>query len=159
LNVAKESMEIRTYNAQDKEDLLNIFDSNCPKYFDPNDREYLADFLEKYADNNFKVITIENDVVGCGGYYTNHTAKVFGIAWVMFKRFALGRKTFSKLSTGFFEYLVSQINKEKYGYDIVINTTQLLEKTFNRFGFITEKKIPNGFGENLDHYIMRRRTT
>ena len=152
-------MEIRTYNAQDNADLLNIFDSNCPKYFDPNDRQYLIDFLEKYADNNFKVITIDTNVVGCGGYYIKHTDRVFGIAWVMFKRYSLGQKTFLKLSTDFFEYILSQIKKEKYDYDIVINTTQLLEKIFNRFGFITEKKIPNGFGDKLDHYVMRRRTT
>jgi hypothetical protein len=52
---------------------------------------------------------------------------------------------------------LTNIEKEKLDFDIVINTTQLLEKTFNKFGFWTETIIEKGFGENLDHYIMRRK--
>lgn len=152
-------MEIRTYKRQDLGDILEIFDSNCPKYFYSSDRSDLIDFLDEYADNNYKVVLLDKKVIGCGGHYIKHSDKLFGIAWVMFKRYSLGQKTFLKLSTDFFEYILSQIKKEKYEYDIVINTTQLLEKTFNRFGFITEKKVPNGFGDKLDHYVMRRRTT
>jgi hypothetical protein len=50
----------------------------------------LDDFLENHADVNFKVCLINNQIVGCGGYYTDHLNKKYGIAWVMFNRHSLG---------------------------------------------------------------------
>jgi hypothetical protein len=152
-------MELRTYKQQDLGDILEIFDSNCPKYFNSSDRSDLIDFLDKYADNNYKVVIQDKKVIGCGGHYIKHPDKLFGIAWVMFRRYSLGQKSFTKTTGSFFKYILAQIENEQFDYDIVINTTQLMEKIFNRFGFITEKKIPNGFGDKLDHYVMRRRNT
>ncbi len=149
--------KIRTYTFSDQEDILEIFKSNCPKYFDVNDITDLIDFLENYADSNFKVLIINNEVIGCGGHYVKHSDKVFGIAWVMFKRFAVGHSNFFKIATYFFNHILENIKNEKLEYDIVINTTQLLEKTFSKFDFSTEKIITNGFGENLDHHVMRRK--
>jgi hypothetical protein len=77
----------------------------------------------------------------------------------MFRRYSLGQKSFTKTTGSFFKYILAQIENEQFDYDIVINTTQLMEKTFIKFGFITEQIIQNGFGDNLDHYKMRRRTT
>lgn len=149
--------EIRTYNQDDQKEILAIFHSNCPKYFDSNDLHDFTNFLKNVADDNFKVIIADDHIIGCGGYYVNHQKKVFGIAWVMFKRYVLGSSSFLKVTTGFFNYILAQIIKEKFNYDIVVNTTQLLEKTFYKFGFSTENIFPNGFGKNLDHYVMRRK--
>jgi histone deacetylase complex regulatory component SIN3 len=151
--------EIRTYTLVDKENIIGIFYSNCPRYFDKNDLQYLIEFLDNYADNNFKVLIHNNEVIGCGGHYVKHTEKVFGIAWVMFRRFSIGQVNFLKITTQFFNHILTNIENEKLDFDIVINTTQLLEKTFNKFYFWTERIIENGFGENLDNYVMRRKLT
>jgi ribosomal-protein-alanine N-acetyltransferase len=151
--------EIRTYTMTDKENIIGIFNSNCPKYFDKNDLQDLIDFLDNYADDYFKVLLINKEVIGCGGHYVKHTDKVFGIAWVMFRRFSIGHINFLKIATQFFNHILTNIENEKLNFDIVINTTQLLEKTFNKFDFRTETIIEKGFGENLDHYIMRRKLT
>jgi hypothetical protein len=147
--------EIRTFKLSDKENIIGIFNSNCPKYFDKNDLQGLIDFLDNYADDNFKVLLYNNEVIGCGGHYVKQKDKVFGIAWVMFRRFSIGPINFQKITTQFFNHIFTNIEKEKLDFDIVINTTQLLEKTFNKFGFRTETIVEKGYGENLDHYIMR----
>jgi len=149
--------EIRAYTFTDKQNILEIFKSNCPKYFDIKDATDLVDFLDNYADNNFKVLISDNQIIGCGGHYVKHPDKHFGIAWVMFRRFAIGHSNFFKIATHFFNHILTNIQNEKLDYDIVINTTQLLEKIFNKFEFQTVKIINNGFGENLDHYVMRRK--
>ena len=151
--------EIRTYTLADRENILAIFISNCPKYFDIHDQIDLLDFLDNYADNNFKVLLSGNEIIGCGGHYVKHSEKVFGIAWVMFRRFGVGHSNFREITAQFFSHILQNIENENLNYDIVINTTQLLEKIFNKFGFLTEKIITNGFGENLDHYVMRRKIT
>jgi hypothetical protein len=75
----------------------------------------------------------------------------------MFQRYSLGASEFSRVSTEFFNTLLDRIGKEKLEYDILINTTQLLERTFNKLGFQTQRVIPSGFGKNLDHLVMRRK--
>ena len=149
--------EFRTYQTSDKNDIIALFNSNCPKYFNPNDLNDLVDYLENYADENFKVVCIDGVILGCGGHYVKQKEQVFGIAWVMFKRHALGVSNFLTVSNLFFEHLLLNIKSESFQFDIVINTTQLLEKLFNKFGFLTEEIIKNGFGLNLDHYLMRRK--
>ncbi|GCD76951.1 hypothetical protein JCM31826_04330 [Thermaurantimonas aggregans] len=151
------NVNIITYNIEHKNYIVEIFKSNCPKYFDINDLDDLLDFLDKYADENFKVLIIDNEIIGCGGHYVNENEKIFGIAWVMFKRNSLGLRKFLTVSNIFFEHLMENIRNENKPFDILINTTQLLEKTFNNFGFYTEKIIKNGFGDNLDHYVMRKK--
>ena len=72
--------EIRTFTLSDRENIIGIFNSNCPKYFDKKDLQDLIDFLDNYADDNFKVILHNNEVIGCGGHYVKQKEKVFGIA-------------------------------------------------------------------------------
>ena len=148
---------IRPYSPANKDAVLDVFRSNCPTYFDSSDRADLVDFLDTYADEHFSVITDGHTVIGCGGYYVDHVRQVFGIAWVMFRRYSIGPANVLSVARNFFDHLLKDIQAEGFPYDIVINTTQRVEKTFNKFGFQTEKIVANGFGENLDHYVMRRK--
>jgi hypothetical protein len=147
---------IRTYQASDRNELIAIFHSNCPKYFDPADLNDLLYYLDHYADENFKVVLLNGKLVGCGGHYVKQQEKVFGIAWVMFKRHALGAIRFKHIAAIFFADILTAIQKEPYRFDILINTTQLMERIFNSYGFETEQVIQDGFGQNLDHLVMRR---
>lgn len=151
------NFSIRIYNKNDEKYIIDIFKSNCPKYFYINDLDSLYFFLNNYIDENFKVVTLNDYIVGCGGHYVKENEKLIGIAWVMFKRNSLGVKNFLSLSNIFFEHIMDNIQNEKKAFDIIINTTQLLEKTFNKFGFHTVHIIKNGFGKNLDHYVMRKK--
>jgi hypothetical protein len=145
------------YNASFKDKALEIFASNSPKYFDPADLSLFTDFLDHFADEHYQIVVHEGVIIGCGGYYVKHETKTFGIAWVMFKRYELGARNFRKISKHFFETIINQIRSENLAYDILINTTQLLERYFHAFGFDTEHIEMNGFGPGLHHVTMRNR--
>lgn len=147
---------IRTYRAKDRKHLIAIFHSNCPRYFDPADIDDLHYYLDHFADGNFKVLLLDGKLVGCGGHYVKLEEKVFGIAWVMFKRHALGASNIKRIAAIFFADILTAIQKEPYTFDILINTTQIMERLFNTYGFETEQVIKDGFGQNLDHIVMRR---
>ena len=53
-------MNFRSYKKEDKDRLVEIFHSNCPKYFNENDINDFIDFLNNYADKNYLVV-IENN--------------------------------------------------------------------------------------------------
>lgn len=145
------------YNAYFKDEAIEIFASNAPKYFDPADLSLFVEFLDHFADEHYKIVMYNGVVVGCGGYYVKHETKNFGIAWVMFKRYDLGARVFRKISKQFFEAIINQMRIENLPYDVVINTTHLLERHFHALGFETEHIEMNGFGPGLHHVTMRNR--
>ena len=75
-------MQYRSYRASDQERIVKIFESNCPKYFDPNDKDDLIDFLKNWTNEDYLVVIINGNIIGCGGHYVKEDR--FGIAWVIF---------------------------------------------------------------------------
>ena len=76
-------MEYRSYRKSDKIRVIEIFYSNCPKYFKKDDIVELDYFLENFADENYLVALKNKSVIGAGGHYTK--SNYHGIAWVMFE--------------------------------------------------------------------------
>lgn len=147
-------MTFKSYQSKNKTRLLEIFRSNCPKYFDPNDEAEFADYLDKYTDENYLVCYQNDQIIGCGGHYTK--AKTHRIAWTMFERHGIGHNNLLFIADKFFAEIQNRITKENKGYFIHINTTQLMEKLFNRYGFTTYLVIKDGFGLGLDEYKMKK---
>lgn len=83
-------MRFRTYTPQDKQAIIDILLSNCPKYFIESDEADLVDFLDNYADENYLVAEESGQVIGCGGHYTK--GQTHGIAWVMFRHGSIGHR-------------------------------------------------------------------
>ncbi len=147
-------MNFRSYKKEDKDRLVEIFHSNCPKYFNENDINDFIDFLNNYADKNYLVVIENNNIIGCGGHYTK--ADYHGIAWVMFENGSIGFKHIFKVADSFYQKIDQNIKAEKRRLPILINTTQLLEKLFNRYQFKTYQIIKDGFGIGLDEYKMKK---
>lgn len=147
-------MRFESYIPEFKDEIIRLFHSNCPKYFDPNDKKELIDFLDNYADENYLVVFEGNTVIGCGGHYTKD--KRHGIAWVFFERYVIGQKKLFQYADAFYKELEKAMLAEKRFYDVEIHTTQLMERFFNRYGFTTTEIEKNGFGEGLDAYTMRK---
>ena len=145
----------RSYHPEDKERLREIFRSNCPKYFDPADEEEFIDFLENYTDANYLVALFDDVIVGCGGHYRK--GEMYGIAWGMFESGSIGSRRLLKVADDFYHAIEEKILAEKTGYPIRINTTQLMEKMFNRYGFKTYEILLDGFGSGLDEYRMEKK--
>lgn len=148
------TITFRSYDPKDKSRIIEIFYSNCPKYFDPNDEADLIDFLDNYADDNYLVVNRNHQLIGCGGHFTKE--QTHGIAWTMFERNALGTKDLKSVADRFYREIEGRILAEGKNYNILVNTTQLMEKLFNSYGYETYEIIENGFGHNLHEYKMRK---
>lgn len=147
--------EFVEYKPEYKGVIINIFLSNCSKYFHLTDLPDLVNFLDIHAYKNYLIVKTQGKICGCGGHYVNHKNKTFGIAWVMFRRNDLGPSKFKNIANEFFNEIMNRIKNENVDYEIVINTTQLLSRFFSIYGFTIVKTIKDGFGKGLDHYIMK----
>lgn len=143
-------MQIRAYQPSDHRACLVLFDSNTPLFFAPHERPEFAEFLATGTDPYFVVTDVQEQVIGCGGYYINRERASAGLTWGMVSR-GLHRQ-----GGGRFLLLarLQRICQEPDITRVFINTSQHSYGFFEKVGFAVESIIENGFAEGLHEYKM-----
>ncbi len=118
------NITFRPYEPDDKEILVNILLSNCPKYFVQEDKADFVFFLDTYVDKNFVVVERAGTTIGCGGHYTKQERH--GVARVMYKSGSLGRMNLLLIADKFYHEIETRILSEGKFFEIQIETTQLM---------------------------------
>ncbi|MBL8180077.1 MAG: GNAT family N-acetyltransferase [Blastocatellia bacterium] len=142
-------MKIRDYLSDDIEQVVELFRSNIPKYFVPDEEQGLRDYLAEYPDNYY-VIELDGDIVGAGGIALNDDDTV-SLCWGMVHNDHLGTGLGKMLT----EYRIER-SREIFGNKPMVNSTsQLTEGFYHKLGFVTVEHTPNGFGPGIDICKMR----
>jgi ribosomal protein S18 acetylase RimI-like enzyme len=140
---------IRPFNQSDKDILIEIFKLNTPQYFDPKE---LSDFLEYLDHHSDTYLTIEHDsnIVGGTGYYVKEADKSGRITWIFFHPdyagLGLGRQVV--------EYCLTTLKQNPTVEKLVVTTSQLAYRFFEKFGFQLIKTEKDYWGPGLDLYEM-----
>lgn len=58
---------IRPYKTSDKTELIEVFNLNVPKYFDPKEQKDLIEYLEQKPET-YLIIEYEKRIIGGVGY-------------------------------------------------------------------------------------------
>lgn len=140
---------IRPYQASDFAACMAIFDSNCPPYFIPEERQPYGDWLrEKALDGRYFVLEKDQEVLACGGWFWE--AEGLGLSWGMVHqdhhKQGLGTQlTRYRVAAGLAAFPKAAFR---------LCTSQHTEAFYQRMGFVTETITPDGFGPGLDRYDM-----
>ncbi|WP_435412328.1 hypothetical protein [Psychroserpens mesophilus] len=148
------NLEFRTYTKNDQQSLIDIFETNCPKYFDVKEKNEFIYYLDHYTDDNYLVAIADNQIIGCGGLYTSDIEH--RVAWVMFKNNSLGVRHLITVADKFYFEIEKRIIAKNKTFNIGITTTQLMASLFSKYGFETYDIIPDGIGKGLDAYYMKK---
>lgn len=145
------AIRVRDYAPADRDACLAVFDSNLHAFFDPAEREDFAAFLDRRPGPYLVIEDGEGRVVGCGGYAVEPGTATADLCWGMVAR--------EHHRTGLGELLLDlrlrRIRAEPAVRDVALNTSQHTRGFFERFGFVTERVVPDGFGPGLDRCDMR----
>jgi len=159
-------MTIREYKSTDKEKCIEIFDSNCPKFFDVDEREPFIKWLDHQSDKNiiyqsptyknaekdaYYVIDVPNiGIVGCGGFYILKDGKEARLAWGMI------HSDFHKQGYGkaLYNFRAEIIKKEWPDHVITLGTSQHTYSFYQKMGMNVTATIKSGYGIDLDRYDM-----
>ncbi len=140
---------IRPYKRSDKKYLVEILRLNTPTYFDPKEVHDFEEYLLLH-DNTYFTIECDHKIVGGIGYYMEESHKIGRITWIFFhpnySGIGLGKKAILHCLT----ILKSNPVLEK----LVVMTSQLAHKFFEKFDFQLEKTEKNYWGQGLDLYVM-----
>ncbi|MFT3680832.1 MAG: GNAT family N-acetyltransferase [Ferruginibacter sp.] len=142
---------IRSFKPADKDQLIELFKLNTPKYFDPQEVNDFAAYLDEHSSTYFTV-ELNNNIVGGAGYYVNEKDHSGRITWIFFHPAAAGHGL-GKLAV---EHCLSILRSNTAVEKLVVTTSQLAYRFFEKFGYrlvLTEK---DHWGPGLDLYLMEQ---
>lgn len=143
---------ITPYTAKDQAACLAIFDSNCPPYFLPEEKQPFLDWLqtEEALGGRYFVVGKEEKVLACGGYFPRPEQQQTGLSWGMVHQ-DYHKQGIGSLLT---QFRLEAIAQEFPNWPCCINTSQYTQAFYAQHGFVTKSVILNGFGEGLHDYCM-----
>lgn len=144
---------IRFYQEEDKEAVIKLIQLNIPTYFEESEEKEFAEYLEKYKEDYFVLHDKStNQIIGCGGINYFFDENLARISWDIIDPHFQGQGIGKKLLL----YRINHIeNEHKNIKTIVVRTSQLAYKFYQKVGFELEKTEKDFWAKGFDLYQMR----
>lgn len=143
-------LTFRPYASADQDRCIEIFVSNTPQFFGPDELKDFRKFLETLPCPYYAV-TKDEEIVACGGYGIDNKKRTVVLAWGM------ARTDLHKRGLGTFLLVerLKQIYKD-FGDTIVeTDTSQHSRGFFERFGFEAGAFTPDYYAPGLHRIDMQ----
>jgi N-acetylglutamate synthase-like GNAT family acetyltransferase len=140
---------IRPYHPSDQQTLVEILKLNVPKYFDQKE---VAEFEEYLKEHAITYLTIEHEkkIVGGTGYLLTDNNTIGHVRWIFFHPDSAGHG----LGSEAMKYCLAKFQSVPTVKKLIVTTSQLVYKFFEKFGLVLIKTEKNYWGKGLDLYWM-----
>lgn len=142
---------IRPYKISDKHRLIEIFNLNVPTYFDAKEIEDFIRYLDEKSDH-YLTVEQEEKIVGGVGHDFIESDQSGRVTWIFFDPEYTGKGLGHEAVEHCNNIFKSNSQVEK----LVVRTSQLAYKFFEKFDYKTIKIEKEYWGPGLDLYIMER---
>ncbi|NQY06704.1 MAG: GNAT family N-acetyltransferase [Flavobacteriaceae bacterium] len=141
---------IREYSNKDKPKVIELLRKNTPEYFDISEENDFENYLENEIEDYY-VFEENSKIIGAGGinYFTEQ--KVARISWDMIDPRYQGNGIGKKLT----KYRINHLNSNSKIESIIVRTTQLVYKFYEKLGFELEKVEKDFWAKDFDLYQMK----
>jgi len=141
---------IRAFQKSDLEQLVNIVQSHIPISFAEEELTDFKDYIKTHHDTYFTIIR-ENKVAGGIGYLTSKDCTSGSIRWIFTHVEYMGKGVAKEAILHCLSILKTISTVE----EILVDTSQLAFKLFEKFGFRTIDTRKDYWGTGLDLYKMK----
>ena len=142
---------IRDYSPLDLEACLEVFDSNVPRFFTPNERDEFRSFLHELPGPYLVLVTPGGRVAACGGYAINRDDGSADLCWGMVREDLHGTGLGRRLTRRRIELSV----RDPRVREICLHTSQHTAGFYERLGFSTISVLEDGYAPGLHRCDMR----
>lgn len=141
---------IRTIGPSDTSHVIGLLRLNTPKYFDPSEEEEFVRFLSDHF-STYYVLESEGEILASGGLVFGwNKGKTARIAWDFVHPEHQGKGLGSQLT----EYRLKLVRQHKEIERIVVRTSQLAHRYYQRHGFELTSVVPDYWAKGFDLYEM-----
>jgi ribosomal protein S18 acetylase RimI-like enzyme len=142
-------LRVRPYEPTDEDVCTEICRSGVPEYFSLADLQAFREFLRK-PQGAYYVASYRGRICACGGYYVGADG-IAGLTWGMVHADDHRRGFGSQL----LRYRLDRLREDDRAWGVRIHTTPAVSGFFERFGFVQEAIVEDGYGPGLDQVTMR----
>lgn len=140
---------IRMYQSGDKATVLHLFRLNTPKYFAIEEEKDLDFYLDHEIEQYF-MVALNNQIVGCGGINFSADKKTGIISWDILHPDFQGQQ----IGTALLQYRINILQNNPAIEKIMVRTSQLVYPFYEKAGFVLQEKIANYWAKGIDLYRM-----
>ncbi len=142
-------MKIREYQPEDQQACINIFNSNVPKFFLPEELNGFEEFLDKMAVGAYWVLEETGEILACGGIGVRNSEGRLHFGMVSNSCHHKG------IGSRLMKYRLAKLIERPEVKAISLDTTQHNPGFFNRFGFVETSVKLDAYGPGLHRHDMR----
>lgn len=141
---------IRAFSNKDKPKVIELLRKNTPDYFHTSEEMDFKNYLENEIEEYY-VYEENSEIIGAGGinYFTQQ--KLARISWDIIDPKFHGHGIGKKLT----QHRIKRINKNTDIEFIIVRTTQLVFKFYEKMGFELEKVEKDYWAKDFDLYQMK----
>ncbi|MDO6517862.1 GNAT family N-acetyltransferase [Zobellia uliginosa] len=141
---------IRKYSNKDKPKIIELLRKNTPAFFAPSEEADFVNYLDHEVEDYF-VYEEDARIIGAGGINYFPKLKLARISWDIIAPNSQGKGVGRKLAQHRLHHLKERKNIEL----IVVRTTQLAHKFYEKMGFELEKTEKDFWAKGFDLYQMK----
>ncbi|MEH0158605.1 GNAT family N-acetyltransferase [Limibacter armeniacum] len=141
---------IRPYTTKDKQQVIALLRLNTPQYFDVSEEADLRHYLENELESYF-VAEENNQVVGAGGINYFLSERLARISWDFVHPDVQGKG----IGKALLLHRIKEINSHPEIETIMVRTSQLAYRFYEKVGFKLEKTVKDFWAEGFDLYQMK----
>jgi N-acetylglutamate synthase-like GNAT family acetyltransferase len=139
---------IRPYRVEDRNACLELFKSNIPKFFLPEEVQGFEEYLDKHVTTNYWVLEIDGEVIACGGIGVKPPEGRLHYGMVANKWHKKG------IGSELLKFRLAKLVENPEVKVIGLDTSQHNPKFFSRFGFEEVSVKENAYGVGLHRHDM-----
>lgn len=143
----------RDYQPGDRAACLAIFAANTPEWFAPHEREQFEAFLDNGPGTYFVMIDATGNVAGSGGIEVEEDRRTAWLTWGMVDP-ARHRQGLGRLQL---EHRLELLRGNARVDRVCIDTSNKTAPFFERYGFVAQRIIPDGYAKGLHRHEMTLR--
>ena len=141
------NIAFRPYCRADYYACIDLFDANCPDFFDPDERHDYQRFLEG-SPEGYEVCEVDGHVLGVFGLSGNENGQK-RLVWIMVDSEAHGTGIGAKIMER-----VIYLARASRARAIGLSTSQKVAPFFEKYGAETTSIIKDGHGLGIDRVDM-----
>ena len=148
------SFTFRPYTPEDRAACVALFAANTPHWFAPPEQEQYESFLNDGPGHYF--LMLEGDkICGAGGIEIESGRGVGWLTWGMVDSTRHGQG----LGKSLLDYRLQQLRANPDVRRICIDSSQHTAPFYEKYGFTTQRVIPDGYAKGLHRHEMELRLT